>query len=129
MPGPRRMALARMGVFAATVLVVAGLPALPVRGAGTRTFDIVLKGGKVVGQKSARATKGDTVVLRWTSDRKLDLHLHGYDVTTTVNPGTPAEMKIFARATGRFPVAIHGQSSSGGGHGHHNIFHLEVYPE
>ena len=116
-------------MFAAAALGVALLPALPVRGADTRTFDIVLQGGKVVGQKSVRATKGDTVVLRWTSDRKLDLHLHGYDVTTTVDPGTRAEMKIFARATGRFPVALHGQSGSGGGHGHHNIFHLEIYPE
>jgi hypothetical protein len=77
-----------------------------------------------------RVVKGDTVVLRWRSDQRLELHLHGYDVNTIVSPGTPAEMKIRARATGRFPVEIHGQGESGGhGHGHRTIFHLEVYPD
>jgi hypothetical protein len=50
-------------------------------------------------------------------------------VTTTVSPGTPVEMKIRARATGRFPVEMHGQGDSGSGHSHKTIFHLEVYPD
>jgi hypothetical protein len=44
-----------------------------------------------------------------------------------VNPGTPAETKIHARATGRFPVEIHRPRGSGGGH--KAVFHLEVYPD
>jgi FtsP/CotA-like multicopper oxidase with cupredoxin domain len=83
----------------------------------------------VVGKKSIRVTRGDTVVLRWNSDTRLELHLHGYDVTVVATPGTPAEMKIVARATGRFPVEIHGQSGSSGGHGHKDLLHLEVYPD
>jgi len=122
-------ARARAAVLLLSVLAAGALLPTPGYGAATRAFDIVVKDGKVVGPKSVRVTKGDTVVLRWMSDRKLELHLHGYDVTTTVNPGTPAEMKIVARATGRFPVEVHGQGGAGGSHGHNNIFHLEVYPD
>lgn len=118
------------------MLAIAGLGAglfspISAYAGGTKTFDIVVKNDQVVGKKSVRVTKGDTVVLRWSSDKQLQLHLHGYDVETTVQPGTPAEMRVQARATGRFPVEIHGQRGSGGGHshGHKTIFHLEVYPD
>ena len=116
-------------MIAVAALAASLFPALPSDGDGTKTVDIVIKDGKVVGKNSGRVSRGDTVVLRWSSDQRLELHLHGYDVATTVSPGTPAEMKIRARATGRFPVEIHGQGDSGGGHGHKTIFHLEVYPD
>jgi hypothetical protein len=115
-----------VGALAASLLL-----ALPGHGDATKTVEIVIKNGQVVGKKSVRVSRGDTVVLRWTSDKRLQLHLHGYDVETTVSPGAPAEMRIRARATGRFPVEIHGRGDSGGGHGHRHrtIFHLEVYPD
>jgi hypothetical protein len=118
-------------LVAIVALMVALFPALPGYGDNTKTFDIMIKNGTVVGKKSVRVSRGDTVVLRWNSDKRLELHLHGYDVTTTVSPGTPAEIKIRARATGRFPVESHGQGGSGDGHshGHKTIFHLEVYPD
>ena len=125
----RRAILARAAMLASAFLVAGIGPAHFCYAAATRIVDIVVRNGTVVGSRSVRVTKGDTVVLRWTSDRKLDLHLHGYDVTATVGPGTPAEMKVYARATGRFPVAIHVPGSAASGHGHHNIFHLEVYPD
>jgi len=122
------MAPARAAMIAVAALAASLFTAMPGYGAGIRTVDIEMKNGKVVGKGSARVTRGDTVLLRWRSDRRIELHLHGYDVTTTVNPGTPAEMKILARATGRFPVEIHGQAGAGG-HGHATVFHLEVYPD
>jgi hypothetical protein len=125
----RRAALLRALTVSVAALAAVVLTAMPGYGAGTRTVDIELKNGKVVGKNSVRVPKGDTVLLRWSSDKRIELHLHGYDVTTAVNPGTPAEMKILARATGRFPVEIHGQGSSSGGHGHKTLFHLEVYPD
>lgn len=102
--------------------------AFPALAAGTRTFDIEIRQGKVVGKKSVRVSRGDVVILRWSSDQLLELHLHGYDVTTTVSPGKLAEMKFEARATGRFPVEKHGKAGAGG-HGHAPLFHLEVYPD
>jgi hypothetical protein len=102
---------------------------LPVRGDDTKTIDITLRNGQVVGNKSVRVTRGQTVILRWRSDQPLELHLHGYDLTATVKPGTAAEMKIVARATGRFPVEVHGKAAANGGHGHKALFHLEIYPD
>lgn len=129
-PSTRRTFLARAAMVAVAALAAGAFPAITSYGESTKTVDIVIKNGKVVGKNSVRVSKGDTVVLRWSSDQRLELHLHGYDVETTVSPGALAEMKIRARATGRFPVEIHGQGDSGSGsHGHKSIFHLEVYPD
>lgn len=102
--------------------------AFPAHAAGTRTVDIEIRQGKVAGERSVRVSRGEVVILRWSSDQPLELHLHGYDVTTTVSPGKPAEMKFVARATGRFPVEKHGKAGAGG-HGHAPLFHIEVYPD
>ena len=128
-PVDPRSVFGRAAVLAVAALAASLFSAIPSFGDATKTVDIVIKNGKVFGKNSVRVSRGDTVVLRWSSDQRIELHLHGYDATTTVNSGTPAEMKIRARATGRFPVEIHGQADSGGGHGHKNIFHLEVYPD
>ena len=105
-------------------------PAPAARAASPTTIDITIRNGEVVGKKSVRVARGDTVILRWHSDRPLELHLHGYDLTAAVKPGTPAEMKIVTRATGRFPVEVHGEGSASGSHRHHKaLFHLEVYPD
>ncbi len=124
-------ALARVTVLAVLLLVGSLGTAMPAYGAGTRTVDIEIRNGKVVGKNSARVTRGDTVQLRWSSDKPLALHLHGYDVTIHVVPGTPAEMKLRAHATGRFPVEIHGEKKSSGGHSHGGkpLYYLEVYPD
>jgi hypothetical protein len=131
-PGGHRSASrsspARAVGIAATALAVCLFLALPGYGDSTKIVDIEIRNGKVVGKKSVRVVKGDTVTLRWRSDQQLALHLHGYDVNATVSPAAPAEMRIRARATGRFPVEIHGQRESGG-HGHKAIFYLEVYPD
>lgn len=102
--------------------------AVPAHGQQVRTFDIAIRNGAVTGSKSARVTRGADVVLRWSSDRPLELHLHGYDLTVKVAPDQPAEMKLHARATGRFPVEVHGQRGAGS-HGHSTVFHLEVHPD
>ena len=129
-PSASRSSLPRAVRITVAVLAAGLFLAVPGYGDSTRTVDIEINKGKVVGKKSARVVRGDTVILRWSSDQRLELHLHGYDVRTTVSPGTPAEMKIRTRATGRFPVEIHGQDESGGhSHGHRTIFHLDVYPD
>lgn len=129
-PGPvaLHLIIARAAKIAVVVLTVGLLPVTPTHAAETRTVDIVVKAGKVIGAQSIRVSRGDNVVLRWNSDQRLQLHLHGYDVEATVTPGVPTVMKIQTRATGRFPVELHGQSRSGD-HGHAPLFYLEVYPD
>ncbi len=78
---------------------------------------------------SIRVKQGDAVRLRWTSDRPIPLHLHGYDIETKVEPGTTAEMTFTARATGRFPVEEHKPDTRGGhSHGEAPLVRIEVRP-
>ena len=75
-----------------------------------------------------RVKQGDVVKLRWSSDRPIALHLHGYDIERKVEPGAVTEMTFTARATGRFPVAEH-QTRSAGSHAHGApIVQIEVLP-
>ena len=60
-----------------------------------------------------RVRQGDAVKLRWTTDRPIILHLHGYDIEAKVEPGAVAEMAFAARATGRFPVEEHKPNRQG----------------
>jgi hypothetical protein len=71
-------------------------------------FDIRIEHGRVPdAMHLMRVHQGDAVKLRWTSDRPLVLHLHGYDLEQRVAPDAVAELKFTASATGRFPIEIH----------------------
>ena len=128
---PAKTRVARGVTSAVAGLVAGALLATSGYTDAAKTIDIALHDGHVVGQNSARVVRGDTVILRWSSDRRVELHLHGYDVEAVVVPDAPpAQMKIQAHATGRFPVEIHGaDTGQGHGHGHSAIFYLEVYPD
>ena len=100
---------------------LAGVAAEP----ASRAFELALAKGRVdAAQETVRVKKGDKVELRWTTDRRIALHLHGYDIETTVTPGTPAVMSFQARIAGRFPVSEHGHGSR-----HERpVLYLEVLP-
>lgn len=88
-----------------------------------RLFALVLKDGRLPeSQRLLRVQQGDEVTLKWTTDRPLTLHLHGYDLETTLRPEAPVEMRFTARATGRFPLEIHGPGTE------RTVGHLEVHP-
>jgi len=112
----RRLLLQALGV--APLLAAAAEPP-------SKSFELAIaKDGVAPAQGTVRVKKGDKVELRWTSDRRIVLHLHGYDIETTVAPGTPAVMSFQARITGRFPVSVHGQGSR-----HERpLLYLEVHP-
>lgn len=42
-----------------------------------------------------------------TSDRPIELHLHGYDLEEEIEPGEPAEISFEADLTGRFEIENH----------------------
>jgi hypothetical protein len=94
------------------------------------TFDLKIEAGVVPqGMRLVRVKQGDTVKLRWTSDRPMVLHLHGYDIERKVEPGGVAEMSFVARAAGRFPVEEHKPEAKGGhSHGEAALVHIEVLP-
>jgi FtsP/CotA-like multicopper oxidase with cupredoxin domain len=117
----RRRCVCVLALLAATAL---GLAARPVA-AGARVIDLAIRGGTLpLEQRLIRVQQGDVVTLRWTSDRVLTLHLHGYDVEQRVVPGTPATMTFTARATGRFAIEVHGGQAGRDT----TLAYLEVHP-
>lgn len=76
-----------------------------------------------------KVREGDRVILIWTADESMTVHVEGYDIVVTVGPGQPATMEFDARRTGRFPIHGHGASSGGHGHGHRALSHIEVHPK
>src|SRR5262245_23653679 len=49
----------------------------------SRIFELSLKGGKLAAASNTiKARRGEEVELRWSSDRSITLHLHGYDIET-----------------------------------------------
>jgi hypothetical protein len=94
------------------------------------TFDLRIEKGSVAqSMRLIRVKQGDAVRLRWSTDRPIALHLHGYDIEIKVEPGRIADMAFTARATGRFPVEEHKSDARGGhSHGEAPLVRIEVYP-
>jgi hypothetical protein len=94
------------------------------------TFDLRIERGQVArNARLIRVRQGDAIRLRWTSDRPIILHLHGYDIESMVEPGSVAEMSFVARATGRYSVEEHKPNARGShSHGEAAIIRIEVYP-
>lgn len=77
-----------------------------------------------------RVHQGDAVTLRWTTDRPLVLHLHGYNIATRIAPGAVTEMTFAAYATGRFPIDVHAPDRQNGAvHDAPPLAVIEVYPK
>lgn len=100
------------------------------RAAEARRIAVEIKERHVVGAGNViRVGEGDMVELVWSTDERVELHLHGYDIELTVTPGNPAVMRFEAYASGRFPVTSHG-FGDGGDHGGHDtaLIYFEVHP-
>jgi hypothetical protein len=93
------------------------------------TFDLKVERGRVAqSMRLIRVKQGDVVRLRWSTDRAMDLHLHGYDIEQKIEPGIVSELTFTARATGRFEVGVH-VPKRGGGHSHGApLVQIEVFP-
>ena len=95
------------------------------------TFDLKVAHGRIPDtMRLIRVKQGDVVRMRWTTDRPLVLHLHGYDIEKRVEPRATTELTFTASATGRFPVHVHAQGERAGGHAHEQEppVNVEVYP-
>jgi hypothetical protein len=109
----------RIALAAALVVV-----ALGGAGAEPKAIELALKNGRLPEkQRLIRVQQGDEVTLTWTTDRPYTLHVHGYELEEKLTPGTPAVMRFTARATGRFPLEIHGPRGE-----ERTVGYLEVHP-
>jgi hypothetical protein len=100
------------------------VPILAQDAGDVRRFEITLENGRLAGgPRTLQAVRGERVELLWISDRTVTLYLHGYDIEVTVDAGSPQRMTFTARATGRFPVEVHGGSGRD-----RTLIHVEVHP-
>jgi hypothetical protein len=103
-----------------TAAVLSGPP--PAAAESPQRFALRIEHGRLAGNlKAIRVRRNDAVEITWSADRRTVLHLHGYDIQTTVEAGQPQIMSFLARATGRFPIETHD--------GQHTILlYVEVHP-
>jgi len=73
-----------------------------------------------------KLARGETVILRWRSDEAVRLHLHGYNIEARVPAGGTADMRLLARATGRFALETHGVGADA--RLHRTLLYVEVHP-
>ena len=94
------------------------------------TYALRIESGRVPeNMRLIRVAQGDVVKLQWSADKPSTVHLHGYDIEKRVTPGAMTELTFTARATGRFPVNLHGGAADTAGHGHEDtLVTIEVYP-
>ena len=111
------------------LLVLAAAPLTGVAAEpASRAFELALAKGRVdAAQETVRVKKGDKVELRWTSDRRIALHLHGYDIEIAVKPGEPTVTALNARIAGRFSVDKLADKPGGHQHGG-KVLYFEVHP-
>jgi len=92
-----------------------------------RHFELALHDGRLADSApTLTVSQGDEVVLELSSDRELELHLHGYSLTFALAAGVPAVWRFAVPTSGRFPLAVH---EHGGKHGHAPLLYLEVHPD
>lgn len=94
------------------------------------TFVLRIEKGRVPADKRLiRVKQGEVVKLQWSTDRRMSVHLHGYDIEKEVAPGAVTDMTFTARATGRFTIEPHIAKTPSGGHAHGDaLVTIEVYP-
>jgi len=95
------------------------------------TFVMRIENGRVPEtMRLIRVKQGDAVKLRWSSDRRMLLHMHGYDIEKEVEPGSITDLTFTARAEGRFPIHVHASAAHPGNPGHEEapLVTIEVYP-
>src|SRR5579863_756736 len=106
----------------ALLLILAGGA---VAAAAELTYDIRIENGRIPdAMRLMRVHEGDIVTLRWTSDRPVILHLHGYDIEKRIAADGVTDLAFTAYATGRFPIEIHSQ----GAHEDAPLAVIEAYP-
>ncbi len=69
-------------------------------------IDVAIQ-GDVMNPEEIIVNEGDLVTIRLTSDSPVEVHVHGYDIYTDVEPGEPAQLAFDATITGRFAIENH----------------------
>jgi len=81
---------------------------LPLQEASDKAISVRISDGKVDGVPArVEVDRGTRIRLEVTSDRSDELHVHGYDKTAQLAPGSPAAVTFVADLPGVFEVETH----------------------
>ena len=69
----------------------------------------VAGGSRTQGPDTVEVGAGETVLLEVTADVADEVHVHGYDETLDLAPGTPGRLEFTADIPGSFEVELHEQ--------------------
>lgn len=120
-----RTTRAVVAILPVTVMSAALLLSATARGA-ERHFELAIHNGRLAeSAPTLSVSQGDDVMLELSSDRDLELHLHGYSLAFSLAAGAPAVWRFAVPSSGRFPLAVHGH---GGADGHAPLLYLEFHP-
>jgi hypothetical protein len=133
MSTPRSTTLAFLMIVAGAISTLTptadvGVTSVTAQTSAPRKFSVTIKNGKS-DTNSIRVTQGEQIEITLASDQAAELHLHGYDLITQLEPGAPAILSFVARIAGRFPVEAHRMGSVAQGGRHPGaLFYVEIYP-
>lgn len=127
----RRKVITLFARYGFALILVVWASDIHAQSGAARSIDLKIEKGVFVGAETGnvvRAKEGESLVLNWTTDEAVELHLHGYDIELAVKPGTSESMTFEAFATGRFPITLHGHGSDGKAAHMGALGYLEVLP-
>jgi hypothetical protein len=96
--------------YARRTLLIAALFGMAITSAHAedRVFALEIHGeGPTAKPQVLEVRQNDQVVIRVSSDKPVQVHLHGYDIESDVVPNVVTSLRFTATATGRFPIEIH----------------------
>ena len=98
-------------LIAVIVLILGGLffllrPDTPAAEPRERTFDLSIERGEMSPEEIS-VNEGDRVTFKVTSDKPMELHMHGYVVEREIEPGQTSRLHFEADLTGRFEIEDH----------------------
>jgi len=101
--------------YAGRTLLIAALLAVAIATAHAedRVFALEIHSeGPTAKPQVLAVRQNDQVVVRVSSDKPVQVHLHGYDIESNVVPNVVTSLRFTATATGRFPIEIHSKEPS-----------------
>jgi len=99
--------------YGRTLLIAALLAvAIATAHAEDRLFALEIHGERPTAPQVLAVRQNDQVVVRVSSDKPVQVHLHGYDIESNVVPNVVTSLRFTATATGRFPIEIHSKEPS-----------------
>ena len=98
-------------IFAAgRALLIAALlgAAIATAHAEDHVFTLEIHGDTPIAKSQVlTVSQNDQVEIRVSSDKPVQVHLHGYDIEKDIVPNVVTSFRLKATATGRFPIEIH----------------------